>query len=116
MKSSVLILSLLIAAAAAAQMTPHAVKFMQAMDAGMEQMDRDMAAASMNGDVDHDFATMMMPHHQGAIDMAKAELRYGKNPVMRRLAQEILVDQRSEIDAMQLWLTKQASDNVKKDR
>ena len=75
-----------------------------------------MADAPMNGDVDHDFATMMMPHHQGAIDMAKAELRYGKDPVMRRLAQEILVDQQSEIDAMQLWLTKSALNNVKKDR
>jgi uncharacterized protein (DUF305 family) len=49
---------------------------------------------------------MMIPHHQGAIDMAKAELNYGKDPVMRRLAQEIIVDQKSEIDAMQLWLTK----------
>jgi uncharacterized protein (DUF305 family) len=39
---------------------------MQAMNASMEQMDRDMAAAPMNGDVDHDFATMMMPHHRGA--------------------------------------------------
>jgi uncharacterized protein (DUF305 family) len=61
----------------------------------------------MNGDVDHDFATMMMPHHQGAIDMAKAELLYGKDPVMKRLAEEIVVDQQSEIQAMQLWLGKQ---------
>jgi uncharacterized protein (DUF305 family) len=89
---------------------------MQAMDTSMKKMDRDMAAAPTNGDIDHDFATMMMPHHQGAIDMAKAELRYGKDPVMRRLAQEILVDQQSEIDAMQLWLTKKTVDNVKKDR
>ena len=60
----------------------------------------------MNGNVDHDFATMMIPHHEGAIEMAKAELIYGKDPVMRRLAQEILVDQKSEIDAMNLWLAK----------
>jgi len=116
LKSFGMILGLLIAATAAAQMTPYAAKFMQAMDASMKQMDRDMAAAPMNGNADHDFATMMMPHHQGAIDMAKAELRYGKDPVMRRLAQEILVDQQSEIDAMQLWLTKNASKNVKKGR
>jgi len=45
--------------------------------------------------------------HQGAIDMAKAELLYGKDPVMRRLAEEIVVDQQSEIQAMQLWLSKQ---------
>jgi uncharacterized protein (DUF305 family) len=75
-----------------------------------------MGAASMNGNVDHDFAAMMIPHHQGAIDMAKAELLYGKDPVMRRLAQEILVDQQSEIDAMQLWLEKTALNNSKKEK
>ncbi len=91
-------------------------RFMQAMGTGMKQMDRDMAAAPMNGNVDHDFAAMMIPHHQGAIDMAKAELSYGKNPVMRRLAQEILVDQQSEIDAMQLWLSKAAARRTRKDR
>ena len=49
---------------------------------------------------------MMMPHHEGAIDMAKAELSYGRDPAMRRLAEEIIVDQQSEIDAMNLWLSK----------
>jgi uncharacterized protein (DUF305 family) len=58
---------------------------------------------------------MMIPHHQGAIDMAKSELLYGKDPVMRRLAQEIMVDQQSEIDAMQLWLGKTAA-NPGKDK
>ncbi len=70
----------------------------------------------MNGNIDRDFATMMMPHHQGAIDMAKAELSYGKDPVIRRLAQEILVDQQSEIDAMKLWLSKNPDNTTKKDR
>jgi uncharacterized protein (DUF305 family) len=93
-------------AAAAAQVGPSAAEFMQAMHSGMRRMDANMAAADMNGDVDHDFAVMMTPHHQGAIDMAKAELGYGHDPVMRRLAQEILVDQQSEIDAMELWLAK----------
>jgi uncharacterized protein (DUF305 family) len=96
----------LLAATAVAQMLPSAAQFMQAMDTSMKQMDRAMAAAPMTGNIDHDFATMMMPHHHGAIDMAKAELSYGKDPVMRRLAQEIIVDQQSEIDAMQLWLNK----------
>jgi uncharacterized protein (DUF305 family) len=50
----------------------------------------------------------MIPHHQGAIDMAKAELRYGKDSVMLRLAQEIIVDQQSEIEAMRLRLAKTA--------
>jgi uncharacterized protein (DUF305 family) len=89
-----------------AQMKPQAAAFMEAMDASMKRMDRDMAAALMSGDIDRDFSAMMIPHHQGAIDMAKAELSHGTDPVMRRLAQEILVDQQSEIDAMRLWLTR----------
>lgn len=111
-----MISGLLIAATAVGQMETSAAKFRQAVDAGMKRMDRDMAAAPMNGNIDHDFATMMMPHHQGAIDMAKAELSYGKDPVMRRLAQEILVDQQSEIDVMQLWLNKNAAGDAKKEK
>ncbi len=60
----------------------------------------------MPGMPDHDFAAMMIPHHQGAIDMAKVELLYGKDPVLRRLAQEIIVTQGSEIGVMQLQLKK----------
>jgi uncharacterized protein (DUF305 family) len=56
------------------------------------------------GDVDADFAAMMIPHHQGAIDMALAEIRHGKNEQLRRIAQEIIVDQQQEIAAMHLAL------------
>jgi uncharacterized protein (DUF305 family) len=108
-KSAEIGLGFVIAVAAAAQMLPSTAQFMQAMNVSMKHMDRDMAAAPMSGDIDQDFAAMMIPHHQGAIDMAKAELSYGKDPVMRRLAQEIIVDQESEIDAMQLWLTKNSA-------
>ncbi|HEX4159867.1 MAG TPA: DUF305 domain-containing protein [Rhizomicrobium sp.] len=52
------------------------------------------------GDVDRDFVAVMVPHHQGAIDMAVAVLRYGHNEKIRRLAQEIIVDQQQEIAAM----------------
>jgi uncharacterized protein (DUF305 family) len=90
-----------------AQENTNPPSFMQRMDSSMTEMDSAMKAVSMNGDVDHDFAAMMVPHHQGAIEMAKSELLFGKDPVMRRLAQEILVDQKSEIDAMNLWLSKQ---------
>ncbi|MEJ0065617.1 MAG: DUF305 domain-containing protein [Caulobacteraceae bacterium] len=55
-------------------------------------------------DVDQDFAAMMIPHHQGAVDMAVLELRYGKNEQLRRIAQEIIVDQQQEIAAMRLAL------------
>ena len=53
---------------------------MQVMETSMTKMDKGMAGAPMAEEVDHDFATMMMPHHEGAIDMAKAELSYGKTP------------------------------------
>lgn len=87
------VLGLLAALMAAAQMRRGVAQFMDAMNESMERMDRQMTNARMNGNVDHDFASMMIPHHQGAVDMAKAELIYGKDPVMRRLAPEILVDQ-----------------------
>ena len=57
-----------------------------------------------SGDVDTDFVAMMTPHHQGAIEMAQAELRYGHNEPLRRMAQEIIVTQLQEIIAMRLAL------------
>ncbi|HET8876576.1 MAG TPA: DUF305 domain-containing protein [Casimicrobiaceae bacterium] len=71
----------------------------------MAVMSRDMELVPMTGDPDHDFAAMMIPHHQGAIDMAKVELLHGKNAALRRLAQEIIVTQRSEIDVLRMQLT-----------
>src|SRR5580700_3282291 len=67
--------------------------FAQELMRSMELMDKDMMAAPMTGDPDHDFCAMMIPHHQGAIDMAKAILLHGKDPVVQRLAQEIIVTQ-----------------------
>jgi len=67
----------------------------------MSKMMVDMGIAP-TGDVDRDFVGMMVPHHQGAIDMAMAELRYGHNEQLRRMAQEIIVTQRQEIAAMRL--------------
>ncbi len=66
-------------------------------------MDRMMSAMDVmpTGDVDRDFVAMMVPHHQGAIDMAQLVLRHGKNEQIRRLAQEIIVTQQQEIAAMQ---------------
>ena len=57
-----------------------------------------------SGDVDTDFVAMMVPHHQGAVEMAQAELRYGRNEPLRRMAQEIIVTQLQEITAMRLSL------------
>lgn len=79
------------------------------VDDAMAIMNEGMTQAPMNGQADHDFASMMIPHHQGAVDMAKAELLYGTDPVLRRLAQEIIVTQGQEIQVMQLELKKRAT-------
>jgi uncharacterized protein (DUF305 family) len=75
-------------------------QLMQAMD----RMDAGMMAAKGTGNPDRDFAAMMIPHHQGAIDMAKLQLIYGRDPVLRRLAQAIIVEQQQEIELMQRFL------------
>jgi len=62
-----------------------------------------------SGDVDADFVAMMVPHHEGAIDMAKAQLRYGRNEQLRRIAQEIIVTQQEEIAAMRLAIGQQVT-------
>jgi uncharacterized protein (DUF305 family) len=76
-------------------------QFLAANEAVMGKMMADMAAAP-TGDIDRDFVAMMVPHHQGAIDMAQIILRYGKNEQLKRLAQEIIVTQQQEIAAMRL--------------
>jgi uncharacterized protein (DUF305 family) len=77
--------------------------FATAMAGAMQRMHQAMAVPS-TGDPDRDFAAMMIPHHQGAIDMAEAELRFGKDERLRRLAQGIIVEQRQEIAVMQAIL------------
>jgi uncharacterized protein (DUF305 family) len=75
--------------------------FLSENAAAMNKMMADMTIKP-TGDVDRDFVAMMVPHHQGAIDMAQAELRYGHNEQLRRIAQEIVVTQQQEIPAMRL--------------
>jgi uncharacterized protein (DUF305 family) len=70
----------------------------------MHVMHAAMASVQSTGDNDVDFVRLMLPHHQAAIDMAKTQLAYGQDSQMRRLAQEIITDQQSEIELMQLWL------------
>jgi len=67
-------------------------------------MDRMMAGMAVRptGDIEQDFVAMMEPHHRGAIEMAQAELRHGHNEQLRRIAQEIIVEQQQEIAAMRL--------------
>jgi uncharacterized protein (DUF305 family) len=70
----------------------------------MHVMHAAMSSVQPTGDNDVDFVKLMLPHHQAAIDMAKTQLLYGQDPQMRRLAQEIVTDQQSEIELMRLWL------------
>jgi len=92
----------------------HSMSHMAAQDTNwaalmksMETMQAAMVAAEPSGNKDADFANLMLPHHQAAVDMAKTELLYGDDPEMRRLAQEIITDQESEIQLMQRWLDRQ---------
>lgn len=78
-------------------------KFMAENDAAMTRM-MDGMIVRPSGNIDEDFAALMIPHHQGAIDMAMSELRYGHNEQLRRIAQEIIVGQLQEIAAMRLAL------------
>jgi hypothetical protein len=100
---TVLIALGLVAAAIAIGASPEEAPFLAENDVAMAKM---MAAMKIkpSGDVDEDFVAMMVPHHQGAIDMAQAELRYGRNEQLRRIAQEIIVTQQQEIAAMRLAL------------
>jgi uncharacterized protein (DUF305 family) len=70
----------------------------------MAIMDDGMRRAPMDGVPEHDFVTMMIPHHQGAIDMAKAILVHTTDPELRNLAQGIIAEQQNEINVMQAWL------------
>jgi uncharacterized protein (DUF305 family) len=81
--------------------SPEEVSYLADNEVAMKRMMLNMAVRP-TGDIDRDFVSMMSPHHQGAIDMAQAVLRYGRNEQIRRLAQEIIVTQQQEIAAMRL--------------
>jgi len=91
------------ASPAASAPFPHEAPFLAETAAAMDKMMAGMDVAP-TGDVDADFVAAMVPHHQGAIDMALAVLRHGRNEQVRRIAQEIVVEQQQEIAAMRLAL------------
>ena len=94
---------LLVFAGAAGPSEPDEAAFLAENRTAMDHMMAGMMAGPF-GDVDTDFAATMIPHHQGAIDMAQAELHHGRNEGLRRIAQEIVVEQQQEIVAMRLAL------------
>ncbi len=77
-----------------------------AYKAAHEKMMRDMGGA-LTGNADRDFVQGMIPHHQGAIDMAEVELKYGKDPAIKKLARDIIAAQKKEIAFMRKWLAAQ---------
>ena len=87
-----------------------------ALDQAMATMHAQMEQVRYSERPDADFARMMIPHHQGAIEMAKVELQFGFDPNLRRLAQEIIVTQQSEIDVMKLALRNYPSPPTAKKR
>lgn len=99
-------------AASAQQHDGHSMKSTATTDAGKAfeavnaKMHKDMTMA-FTGNADVDFARGMIPHHQGAIDMAKVVLKYGKDPEIRKLAEDVIKAQDSEIAFMKNWLAKQ---------
>ena len=78
-----------------------------ALMAGMDAMNADMMAGGTAADIDVAFVCAMIPHHQGAIDMAKAELAHGDDPWVKEMAQKVIDAQTAEIAAMQEWLKQQ---------
>jgi uncharacterized protein (DUF305 family) len=84
--------------------------------ASMDKMHMAMGAVKRSGDSNVDFVRLMLPHHQAAIDMAKTQLLHGKDPQMRRLAQEIITDQQLEMELMQRWLKQRESAHPKENQ
>ncbi|MES2643957.1 MAG: DUF305 domain-containing protein [Myxococcota bacterium] len=80
------------------EMSPAMQGYKQSMDTMHEAMMK-----PMTGNVDQDYAQMMIAHHQGAIDMARVELQYGTDPTLKQMAQTVIDEQGKEIDALKQW-------------
>jgi uncharacterized protein (DUF305 family) len=100
-----LVLAALVAFPALATAEDNAAVVKQAFGHAHHQMMMDMDIEA-TGDADKDFVRMMIPHHQGAIDMAKVEIQYGKDEKLKAMAREIIAAQEKEIAEMKEWLAK----------
>jgi uncharacterized protein (DUF305 family) len=84
----------------AAAVAGEAHGFAHELETGMKTMIKNMHAAGVSGNPDVDFLAMMIPHHQGAVEMSRLALIYGKDPLTRRIAEEVIASQTAEIAAM----------------
>jgi uncharacterized protein (DUF305 family) len=82
----------------------HGPQFGRMISAAMDKMHEEMAASRQTGDPDRDFLSMMIPHHAGAVEMARLVLIYGRDPLVRQLAEEIIAAQQAEITSMRARL------------
>lgn len=107
---SAVALGWLLVTPAAGQNTAHEThtqagsQFGRMISAAMDKMHEEMGALRQAGDPDRDFLAMMIPHHAGAVEMARLVLIYGRDPLVRQLAEEIIAGQQAEITAMQARL------------
>lgn len=81
-------------------------EFVRELHAGMEQMSGAMHASGHSGNPDIDFLAMMIPHHEGAVEMARLVLIHGRDPLVRRLAEDIIAGQATEVLAMRARLAR----------
>ena len=72
--------------------------------AAMQKMHDDMMAKPMSGNPDRDFVMMMVPHHQAAINMAKAQLQHGNDPALKKMNEKMIKEQEKEITELNKWL------------
>lgn len=82
--------------------SPASTAYMQSM----EDMHKAMMAMKPTGDADVDFVMMMKPHHEAAVDMAKAYLQYGSDPMLKKMSEDIISSQDKEIQEMDAWMEK----------
>jgi uncharacterized protein (DUF305 family) len=81
--------------------SPSSAAYRAAMETMMKSME-----TPYTGNADHDFVTGMLPHHQGAVDMAKIELQYGRDPALKALARDVIASQSKEQVFMRSWLAR----------
>lgn len=80
----------------------------------MRTMNEGMMGQPMTGDADRDFASMMLAHHQGAVDMARVQLDHGKDPELRKMARKVIDDQTKEIAELKAWLDRHPAEATRK--